>query len=104
MKVIHAGLLAAVACLMLVNFAFSADPVTFAKDVAPILQEKCQECHHTGSMAPMSLVTYEEARPWAKTIRDRVTARRDGIAGIRNAREFHDRGAAHVLRRRRACW
>jgi hypothetical protein len=45
---------------------------TFAKDVAPILQEKCQECHHKGSMAPMSLVTYEETRPWAKAIRERV--------------------------------
>src|SRR6201993_4036121 len=75
MKVIHAGLLVAVACLMLVNFAFSADPVTFAKDVVPILQAKCQECHHTGSMAPMSLLTYEETRPWAKAIRERVITR-----------------------------
>src|SRR6266852_2363973 len=49
--------------------------VTFAKDVAPILQERCQECHHAGSMAPMSLVTYEETRPWAKAIRDRVSTR-----------------------------
>ena len=48
---------------------------TFAKDVAPILQEKCQECHHNGSIAPMSLVTYEETRPWAKSIRQRVLAR-----------------------------
>src|SRR5579871_1466849 len=48
---------------------------TFAKDVAPILQEKCQECHHKGSMAPMSLVTYEETRPWAKAIRERVVTR-----------------------------
>ena len=50
-------------------------PVTFAKDVARILQERCQECHRKGSMAPMSLVTYEEARPWAKAIRQRVIAR-----------------------------
>ena len=49
--------------------------VTFAKDVAPILQERCQECHHKGSMAPMSLVTYEETRPWAKAIRQRVITR-----------------------------
>ena len=47
-------------------------PVTFAKDIAPIFQEKCQECHRAGSMAPMSLVTYEETRPWAKSIRQRV--------------------------------
>src|SRR5262245_53981082 len=49
--------------------------VTFAKDVAPIFQEKCQECHHKGSIAPMSLVTYEETRPWAKSIRQRVIGR-----------------------------
>src|ERR1700740_2766748 len=50
-------------------------PATFAKDIAPIFQEKCQECHRAGSMAPMSLVTYEEARPWAKSIRQRVATR-----------------------------
>src|SRR5215471_17938654 len=50
-------------------------PVTFTKDVAPILQARCQECHRKGSMAPMSLVTYEETRPWAKSIRQRVITR-----------------------------
>ena len=44
--------------------------VTFTRDVAPILQAKCQECHRVGSMAPMSLVSYEDVRPWAKAIRD----------------------------------
>ncbi len=48
---------------------------TFSKDVAPILQEKCQECHQKGSMAPMSLVTYDETRPWAKAMRQRVITR-----------------------------
>jgi hypothetical protein len=48
---------------------------TFAKDVAPILQEKCQACHRAGSMAPMSLVTYEETRPWVKDIKQRVVTR-----------------------------
>ena len=52
-----------------------AKPVTFAKDVAPIFQERCQECHRKGSLAPMSLVTYEETRPWAKAIRQRVITR-----------------------------
>jgi hypothetical protein len=52
-----------------------AKQVTFAKDVAPILQAKCQECHRVGSMAPMPLVTYEEVRPWAKAIRQRVVTR-----------------------------
>ena len=49
--------------------------VTFTKDIAPILQQRCQECHRAGSMAPMSLVTYEETRPWAKSIRQRVILR-----------------------------
>ncbi len=53
----------------------SSAPPTFAKDVAPILQEKCQSCHRAGSMAPMSLVTYEETRPWAKSIKQRVVTR-----------------------------
>ena len=52
-----------------------AREVTFSKDVAPILQEKCQSCHREGQMAPMSLVTYEQARPWAKAIKTRVMAR-----------------------------
>jgi len=49
--------------------------VTFAKDIAPIFQEKCQECHRKGTAAPMSLVSYEETRPWAKSIRERVITR-----------------------------
>jgi mono/diheme cytochrome c family protein len=55
--------------------AETAKAVTFAKDVAPIFQERCQECHRKGSLAPMSLVTYEETRPWAKAIRQRVITR-----------------------------
>lgn len=46
--------------------------VTFTKDIAPILQAKCQDCHQPNSVAPMSLITYEETRPWAKSIRERV--------------------------------
>src|ERR1043166_758700 len=65
--------------LLLPAIAAAADAlparVTFAKDVAPILQEKCQECHRKGTAAPMSLVTYEETRPWAKSIRQRVITR-----------------------------
>jgi len=49
--------------------------VTFAKDVAPIFQKKCQECHRPGAMAPMSLVTYADARPWARSIKARVASR-----------------------------
>ena len=50
--------------------------VTFSKDIAPILQKKCQVCHQPGSIAPMSLLTYADARPWARSIKDRVTARK----------------------------
>ncbi|MEE2638727.1 MAG: cytochrome c [Acidobacteriota bacterium] len=49
--------------------------VTFARDVASILQEKCEACHRPGQMAPMSLTTYEEVRPWARAIRTKVLAR-----------------------------
>jgi len=53
----------------------SNKPVTFSKDIAPIFQEKCQDCHRKGTAAPMSLITWEEARPWARSIKDRVVAR-----------------------------
>jgi len=46
--------------------------VTFNKDVLPILQDNCQSCHRPGGIAPMSLVTYENSRPWAKSIKARV--------------------------------
>src|SRR5437667_12484571 len=67
------------ALLTLSGSAFAAKlenkPVTFAKDVAPILRERCEECHRLGTAAPMSLVTYEETRPWAKAIKERVVTR-----------------------------
>jgi hypothetical protein len=49
--------------------------VTFAKDVAPILQKNCQVCHRPGSIAPMSLLTYGEARPWARSMKQKVVLR-----------------------------
>src|SRR6476660_173131 len=48
---------------------------TFTKDIVPILQRSCQDCHRPGSVAPMSLLTYEEVRPWARSIKARVGAR-----------------------------
>ena len=66
------------------------DDVTFARDVAPILQRSCQACHRSGSMAPMSLVTYQEVRPWARAIREKVAERSmppwhiDKTVGIRD--------------------
>jgi len=50
-------------------------PVTFSKDVAPILQKACQNCHHPGAIAPMSLLTYQDARPWARSIKQKVASR-----------------------------
>ena len=46
--------------------------VTFSKDVLPILQKNCQSCHRPGQVAPMSLITYKDARPWAKAIKAAV--------------------------------
>ena len=48
---------------------------TFTKDIVPILQARCQECHRPNAMAPMSLLTYEETRPWARSIKERVVKR-----------------------------
>jgi hypothetical protein len=56
--------------------ALGADPsVTFSKDVAPIFQKACQDCHHPGSIAPMSLMTYKDSRPWARSIQQNVVSR-----------------------------
>ncbi|MGD9511887.1 MAG: cytochrome c, partial [Geminicoccaceae bacterium] len=53
----------------------SSRQVTFTKDVSPIFQAKCQSCHEPGSIGPMSLVTYQDARPWARSIKNRVATR-----------------------------
>ena len=69
-------------CAFVVGLAALAAPgtavaqdVTFAKDVAPIFQRSCQVCHRTGSIAPMSLLTYEEVRPWARSIKEKTATR-----------------------------
>ncbi len=50
--------------------------VTFNKDVLPILQKHCQTCHRPGEAAPMSFLTYKEARPWAKAMKVAVASRK----------------------------
>lgn len=52
--------------------AADAPSVTFTKDVAPILQKNCQGCHRPGEAAPFSLLSYEQARPWAKAMKEAV--------------------------------
>src|SRR5262245_37221786 len=52
--------------------AAASRQVTFTKDVAPIMQAKCQTCHRPGAIAPFSLLTYEDARPWASAIKRQV--------------------------------
>jgi mono/diheme cytochrome c family protein len=52
-----------------------AADVTFTRDIAPILQRSCQECHHPDGVAPMPLVSYEDVRPWAKAIKARTALR-----------------------------
>ena len=65
---------------MFLCFAASSAPaaqeVTFHKDVEPILESRCQECHRPGGVAPMSLVTYADAKPKARLIKDAVAAKR----------------------------
>lgn len=67
--------LALVVSLVVAPATARAQTPTFAKDVAPILYAKCVECHRPTMFAPMSLVKYDDARPWAKAIRTRVAAR-----------------------------
>jgi hypothetical protein len=52
------------------------NPVTFHKDVEPLLQARCQSCHRPGEAAPMSLLTYQDARPWAAAIKEAVLVRK----------------------------
>jgi hypothetical protein len=67
----------------------SRTTATFTKDIAPLLQDHCVVCHRAGEVAPMSLRTYEEARPWARSIKQRVSSREmppwfvDRTAGIK---------------------
>src|SRR5215210_1982376 len=70
--------MALAAALAFPGSAFAAEPAsapTFTKDIAPIFQDKCEACHRPDSIAPMSLVSFEESRPWARSIKGRVQAR-----------------------------
>ena len=78
------GVIAGAAAIALFSTSLSAQrsasaagqrQVTFTKDVAPIFQKACGDCHRPDSVAPMSLMTYEAARPWARSIKQRVASR-----------------------------
>src|SRR5437667_2586920 len=75
------GIFIAVFCLVLSaagkasDSNHSAKSVTFAKDVAPIFYKHCTECHRPNDLAPMSLLTYKEARPWARSIKEKIVTR-----------------------------
>jgi hypothetical protein len=76
MKAIVLGVTVSAAILFAGGRVAKESPVTFNKDVAPILQKNCQGCHRPGEAAPMSLLTYKEARPWAAAIREAVILKR----------------------------
>ncbi len=69
MKIISVSL---AGCLTAAAAMAATNGVTFNKDVLPVLQKNCQECHRPGEVAPMSLLTYAEARPWAKALKAAV--------------------------------
>jgi hypothetical protein len=80
---------------------------TFTRDVAPIFQEKCEACHRPDSIAPMPLRNYQEARPWARSIRSRVEARQMppwhidktvGIQDFKNDRSLNEDQIATILK------
>ncbi|MBO0720285.1 MAG: hypothetical protein J2P41_05660 [Blastocatellia bacterium] len=69
-------------CLLALNFIAPATgetkekgAVTFTREIAPIFRKRCEECHRQGGVGPMSLVKYEEARPWARSIREKIISR-----------------------------
>src|SRR5215831_14846976 len=108
---IRAPVLAACALLTISAASTAQKPkdtaVTFAGDVAPIFQARCDECHHRGTAAPMSLVTYEEARPWARSIKERVLLRQMppwhldrtvGIQQFQNDRALTDQQINTIVR------
>src|SRR6266513_2916122 len=65
----------ALATLILGTAGEDSKPVTFTKDVLPILQKNCQTCHRPGEIAPMSFLSYKDTRPWAKAIKSAVVSR-----------------------------
>ncbi|HUQ91107.1 MAG TPA: cytochrome c [Bryobacteraceae bacterium] len=83
--------------------AAAATP-TFHKDIEPLFQKHCQSCHRPGEAAPMSLIRYQDAKPWAKAIREAVLQRRmppwhadPNVGRLANARTL-DESEIHTIR------
>ena len=79
-KIVRTTMAAAIVTVLLVPaVSAAAEPAnaapTFSKDVAPIVQRSCQTRHRPGQMGPMSLLTYEEVRPYARSIKAKVSSR-----------------------------
>jgi mono/diheme cytochrome c family protein len=105
-----AGVCVLSAALVAPGAAAAADTAkapTFTKDIAPIFQEKCEACHRPNSIAPMSLMNFAEARPWARSIKARVTDhqmppwqidRTVGIQKFKNDRSLTDEQVETIAR------
>ena len=83
------------------------EEVTYTKHIAPLLQQKCQMCHQPGSIAPMSLLTYNDAKQYLDIIKQRVQAREMppwhidksvGIQEFKNDRSLSDAEIATIIR------
>src|SRR4051812_26437762 len=68
-------LLGSLAILCTASAARAATTPTFSKDVAPIVFNNCATCHRAGEVAPMTLTSYDDVRPWAKVIKNKVVSR-----------------------------
>ena len=109
---VAAFFLLAVAWLLLigvraVNARPAEEPVTYSHDIAPLLQKKCQVCHQPGSIAPMSLLTYDDAKQYLDEIKQRVEAREMppwhidktiGIQQFKNDRSLSDAEIAMIIK------
>ena len=62
--------------LVLTAASAATAPVTYHKDVVPVLQKQCQSCHRPGQVAPMSFLTYQETRPWAKAMKEAILTKK----------------------------
>src|SRR5947199_4677857 len=96
-----------VACSLVAAAAHAnagSSAVTFSRDVAPVLYNRCVECHRKGEVAGIAFTTYKEARPWAKAIKERVLTRSmppwlaDPHYGeFRNDRRLTERGTDAIV-------